>query len=331
MSQRRRGSVVGWIFGVVLLVIAGVSLWQHQFIADSVRAWRFTPQDEVAQLADSVMMTDRGRRLFYASHSILQPAAQFNDSCENVEKTSAVLGCYASRQIFLYDIDSEELAGIKEVTAAHEMLHAAYDRLSSSQRRNVDRLLDIQAEHLRSNEEFQQRIEAYDFESADERYNELHSIIPTEIAVITPELERYYAQYFTDRSRVVALHQQYSGVFQSYQQQAEQMAAAIDRQAAMINAANDSYRRSVQALDSDIAAFNQRAQTPGGFASQAEFDGARSQLMARQSTLEQERQRLTSQIDQYNSLLDEYNGIARHLTSLNNSIDSRVAPTPEVE
>lgn len=331
MNRRQRGNVVGWLLGAVLLVAAVVGIWQHQLIADSVRAWQFEPSPAVSRLADDTTMTERGRMLFYASQSQLQPAEQFNQSCENVEKSSAVLGCYANRQIFIYDIDNAELAGIKEVTAAHEMLHAAYDRLSGSQRRDVDRMLDVAAERLRSNDAFQQRIEAYDFQSVDERYNELHSIIGTEIADLQPVLEQYYTQYFTDRSRVVELYRQYSDVFRKYQDRAERMASTLDAMASQINAENERYNQAIQQLNRDIAEFNAIASARGGFASQQSFEMARNAIVSRQTNLERDRSNIESEISAYSQLLEQYNGTARHLTSLNNSLDSRVAPTPRVD
>ena len=54
-----------------------------------------------------------------------------------------MLGCYHSNQdgIFLYNVQDARLAGVQQVTAAHEMLHAAYDRLSTKDKNYVDGLL----------------------------------------------------------------------------------------------------------------------------------------------------------------------------------------------
>ncbi len=50
-------------------------------------------------------------------------------------KRNAILGCYnpSSRDIYIYNVTNSELDGVKEVTAAHEMLHAAWERLSESE------------------------------------------------------------------------------------------------------------------------------------------------------------------------------------------------------
>ena len=37
---------------------------------------------------------------------------------------TAVLGCYANREISIFNVTDQRLDGIREVTAAHEMLHA---------------------------------------------------------------------------------------------------------------------------------------------------------------------------------------------------------------
>src|SRR6185295_11567695 len=85
-------------------------------------------------------MTPDTRRLFYVYHPVLEDKQAFNSHCTDSEKT-IVLGCYISRTgIYLYDVTDSRLNGVEQVTAAHETLHAAYERLSSSERKRVDGL-----------------------------------------------------------------------------------------------------------------------------------------------------------------------------------------------
>lgn len=329
MKQRRFGNVVAGLAGVLLLVAAGWGLWQHEYLVDWLRAERFVPSEAVAQLTVSTTMTERGTLLFYTSEPQLESAEQFNRSCERVEKGSAVLGCYVNRQIYIYSVDNHELEGIEEVTAAHEMLHAAYDRLSQRERRDVNSLLNQAALSLRADQQFTERLEAYDFVSSDEKHNELHSIIGTEISELDPALEAHYARYFTDRSAVVSLYGQYQAVFVRHKERARQLAEELDRLADTINSLSTAYQRTVAQLESDVAAFNTRADG-GGFESQAAFSSARALLVARQSSLSADYRHITEQHRRYDALLEQYDGIAQHLTSLSNSIDSRVSPAPEV-
>ncbi len=84
------------------------------------------------------------------------------------------------------------------VTAAHEMLHAAYAELAPGQRRRVDQLLD-QAFEASADQRLRDTLAEYADAEPGQRHNELHSILPTEVAELSPPLERYYQRYFEDR------------------------------------------------------------------------------------------------------------------------------------
>lgn len=331
MKQPRSANSATLWFGALLFLVAGWGLINHEYITDWLRAEQFQASSEVQQLVSSTTMTSRGQMLFYASSPQLESAEKFNEACGKVEKTAAVLGCYVSRQIYIYGINNEELPGIEDVTAAHEMLHAAYDRLSTKERRDVNNLLNQAALSLRADERFTKRIDAYDFADSDEKHNELHSIIGTEIANIDPALEEHYSRYFANRQAIVAMYNQYQDVFISYSEQAQELADQLDQLAGNINSLSADYQRAADLLEEDVRQFNRRADQQGGFSSQAEFNQARTELIGRQESLSADYQHIVSERNRYDTLLEEYNGIARHLASLNNSIDSRVAPAPEVD
>lgn len=103
----------------------------------------------------------------------------------------------------MFDVTNQELNGIEQVTAAHEMLHAAYDRLSDSQRQKVDALLLTEADKLKSDPTFSARIAVYAKLPKDQYVNELHSVIGTEVADPGSALEQYYTTYFADRTQVI--------------------------------------------------------------------------------------------------------------------------------
>ena len=107
--------------------------------------WRlrdYAPTQEISLLAESSGMNDRGKKYFYVHDPALLDKAAFTSSCTVGEET-IVLGCYITNQrIYLYNVDDERLAGVEEVTAAHEMLHAAYDRLSPAEKERTNALLE---------------------------------------------------------------------------------------------------------------------------------------------------------------------------------------------
>ncbi len=327
--QPRLRSIFSLVVGVGFVALAIAVFMQRDFIADSIRAYQFTPDAAVASMPAETGMSERGKLLFMASHPKLDDTQQFNTVCENTEKNSMVLGCYFDRTIYLYNVDNKEIAGIEEVTAAHEMLHAAYDRLSASERAAISEPLLAKAEELKSVDEFQARMKAYESLSAEDQLNELHSILATEVRDLPDELESYYAKYFTDRSKTVALYEQYADVFRQLQNETEQLAKSLDALAVEINTRGEAYTQATQQLARDISGFNQRAQS-GEFNSEYEFNAERGALVMRSQQLDIEYRSLQGMIASYDSQKRRYDAVATHLHELTNSLDSSLAPVPEV-
>lgn len=317
------------LLSLCLIALSVGVIWQHNLIYDSWQAYRFQPEDSVAAMADETGMNDRGQLLFFASHPTLMRGEDFNQACESTERNTMVIGCYDGRDIYLYDVDNQELAGVEQVTAAHEMLHAAYDRLSTRQRRQVDVMLQQQADGLKQSAEFSERMDAYATTPAEDRLNELHSILGTEVRQLSDELEAYYRRYFTDRSKVVELFEQYSGVFRELQLESDALVDFLDNLARQINERGDRYRSNSRQLAVEIRQFNRRARD-GDFSSQSAFAAERAALVERSNQLESEYRSIQRMIERYNQQKAHYDEVALHLTQLNNSLDSSIEPAPQV-
>jgi chromosome segregation ATPase len=290
---------------------------------------QYTPSQEIAAIAERSKLSQRGERFFYASTPELDGTQEFSDKCISHETSSAILGCYTGGKIYLFDVSAEELDGIKEVTAAHEMLHAAYDRLSRAEKSRVSTLLEREATRLTEDKEFRERMSVYDDVSADERLDELHSILATEIADLPDELEQYYDQYFINRSAVVVLYKQYSSVFFQLEQQSEQLQVQLERLSQVISSGSTAYEQARDRLRRDIASFNQRAES-GRYSTQTEFARDRASLQTRQAELERQRQQINSLVERYNQQVAQLNAIGGKINSLSESLDSRLAPPPAV-
>ena len=326
----RLGRVISLIATLALLVGCVVAVQQRQFIVDFIRYHQYTPSQQVAALSTGSAMNQRGQFLFYASQPVVDGTQNFNNDCGQHEKSSAVLGCYADEKIYLSDVTNKELAGIEEVTAAHEMLHAAYQRLSSSERAKVDALLSAKNDELMKDKTYADRLAVYGTLPHDEMMNELHSIIGTEVVSVGGDLEQYYSQYFSNRSAVTELYQKYSTVFMKLQAHGAALAAELDQLATTINQATATYNTSAATLSQDITTFNTRASS-GYYSSQSTFKADRSQLLARQQALQTQATAINANIATYNSKKAELDALNLHLTILNNSIDSSLAPAPAVQ
>lgn len=204
--------IVNLLLGLVVFAALYIFLFQRQELVDWWRLSQYKPMPAVAEVADKVGFTEHGRKLFYASQPSIEGREMFNQHCRDTGEESMVLGCYRGQQIFIFDVTDPKLAGVKEVTAAHEMLHAAYDRLSSQDKAQADELVSKQIGSI-EDARFKELVRLYNQNEPGELLNEMHSIIGTEYRGISPELEEYYGRYFTDRTKILDIADAYAGVF----------------------------------------------------------------------------------------------------------------------
>lgn len=329
-SNTSRGSAIGGILAIIITAAAALGvLMNRQQIMDQFAVWQYQPTAEITALAERAAMNETGEFYFYASSPALESAGSFNQDCGKKEPQSAVLGCYVSGRIYIYDVTDERLDGIREVTAAHEMLHAAYDRLPASEKERVNGLLE-QAYSSLANDELKERMELYERTQPGSRTTELHSIFGTEYGNLPLELEEYYGRYFSDRAAVVALHAQYSSVFDSLSARADEINAELDRLSAQIDAAKKAYETEASTLSADVNDYKRRVEQP---VPQEEYDRLtvlRDQLTTRLTTLEQRRRAIDEMVNSYNKLVEEQNQISSEVNSLRQSIDSSLEPAPEL-
>jgi len=324
------GRFVGYLVFIGFCVsTAAFLLVNKQYVVDQLNVWQYAPSSAVEVLADRSGMSSTGKFYFYTSHPAIDDASAFNKACVKKEASTAILGCYNGQNIYIYNVTNPQLDGIQEVTAAHEMLHAAYARMSDSDKQQVNALLEAEYAKLKDNKDFADRMAFYDRTEPGERDNELHSVIGTEVANISPDLESHYKKYFDDRSKVVAEQNKYMGVFTNLQQQSQSLSDQLTQLGNKIEADSANYNAQVTQLNADIQVFNKRANS-GDFSSEAAFQAERSALVARATALDNERTSINNEITQYNNLRQELESMASQSDALNRSIDSSLAPAPSL-
>lgn len=331
MSQtKNRGAAwVGWIISALLIAISA-GLWtQKQNIVDALQYRSYEPTAAIAQVSSEAGFTKDAEFTFFATHPAIQSGKQFNQYCVRQEADSPILGCYASNRIYIFDITDSRLDGIKVVTAAHELLHAEFDRLPDSEKRRLEPLLQAAYEQY-ADDELEARMRYYEKTEPGQSINELHSIVGTEFPSITPELERYYERYFKDRKSLVSVHQKVDQTFDSLKQEARDLVQQIETLVDKINTESESYNTQASALDAAVADFNARAERPGGFTTQSDFQAARLVLVRRSDQLSAFRQQIQSDITRYNLLLSKLESINTEAASLNKSLDSTLSDVPTI-
>ena len=314
-------------FTAIVAVAGGLAAayWFGPQLLDEFRAQQYTPSSHISAIEQRVMLTSAGRRIFYATSPEVQDSGQFNGSCHSVERTTAILGCYYRDRIYLYNVQNSELDGALDVTAAHELLHAAYARLSTFEQRKVDGLVRAAYQKVKNEPTLKRLMEYYKQAEPGAEINELHSILGTTIANLDSELERYYARYFTNRASIVTLNQRYTQVFSELDQQATSLKAKISAEESSLKTETDAYQNELNQLNSDIQSFNQRA-VSGDFSSQ-EFYATRSALSGRVASLNNQQNQLNTRISAYNTMIAEYNKLAVRAQQLNQSMNGVSAPS----
>lgn len=325
-TKGNTSSVVGLVVFSICLIVAGWLFINRVYVIDQLTVWQFEPSRAVQTITERAELSDRGRFYFYASKPEVDEASVFNQQCKKQEEHSAILGCYAARRIFIYNVANAQLDGIKEVTAAHELLHAAWDRLDKAEKERLGALLDKAYTKI-GTDELEERMAYYARTQPGERANELHSIVGTETADLGEELEAYYAQYFTDRQQIVTFHQNYASLFTQIEQRAKAVEAEMATLTSQIESGSASYNAGVSQLNADITSFNSRAQNDG-FNSITAFYAERNALISRSDSLEAQRNEINQQVASYNTLRAELESLSAESEALNRSIDSSLAPAP---
>ena len=307
-----------------LILLGGLVFAAAQF--EEIRDWwwlrNYQPSAQIQALADRAGLSETGRRSFYLGRPQVDDKLGFQAHCPVGEaEGSLVLGCYNQRRIYILEVGRPELAKVMEVTAAHEMLHAAYERLDEEERGRVDRQLEQFYVQV-ANPELDQVLEDYERTEPGQRLNELHSLLPTQIPSLSPELETYYGRYFTNQDQVANAYLAYQGVFKNLQAQIDGLNTDINSLRAEITSLEEaiaSRRSQIDSQGEELDSLRESGQTeeynarvPAYNASVREYNG----MISRYRDL----------IALHNSKVDQLNQLALEQNELVNSLDSKFAP-----
>lgn len=309
---------------LALLSFPFLVYFNAQALSDWWQLRGYTPPAAVTALASQDTMTAYATHVFDVNHPDLEAsAAQFRTDCNETEQT-IVLGCYRSNQdgIFVYDVHDSRLAGVRQVTAAHEMLHAAYDRLNSKDKKYVDGLLMDYFNNSLKDQRIIDTINEYKKTEPNDLVNEMHSIFGTEVPNLPAPMENYYKKYFSNRQAVVNFASNYEAEFTSREDQIK----ADDAQLAILRGRIQDEESSLQAQSSKIDADRSRLDSERAAGDISAYNAGVAPFNGEVDTYNAGVQRLRRDISSYNQLVEARNAIAQELTSLDQSIDTRLAP-----
>jgi hypothetical protein len=321
LKKNLKSIVLVVFFG--LLFLAAINI---QTILDEARFRSYEPAPEISRLADQTTMTRTGRKFFYVSDPELLSGDTFWDRCSINEET-IVLGCYTpERRIFILDVTEQKLEGVVQVTAAHEMLHAAYDRLSRTERNRVDQLTNEVYQQL----EDQRVIDSVEsYRERDPRVvpDELHSILATEVMALSPELEEYYTRYFSNRKTIVEFAENYKDAFDEAKRQLEDIRTRLDQKKVSLvslEAEITNQFENIQALRDDMNDLLERD----------EIEEYNANVDRYNELIRSHRLKVVSynaMVEEFNNLVSQYNNAVVSQRSLYDAIDTRPEPVGQFE
>jgi hypothetical protein len=294
-------------------LFSGLSVVLGSFTKDDAAELRGlleqSEREEVIELAREASLSRRARTLFAGNNPQIRDKGNFARDCPLPESDDTfALGCYDSfsQDIAVLRVERPDLAGVMPVTAAHEMLHAAYEELRRKARKKIDSMIedflvatpqpDIEAE-----------LEVY---SARDRANEVHSLIGTEVRVLTPALEKYYDKFFDDRAAVVTLFEGYEAVFKALEVRFATLTyelAALNEQLISVEGQANAAGNEADSLANQID--NLRAQ--GRIDESNALVGPQNAAVNRANSL----------VNQYNSLVAQYNAKVAELNATGISLN----------
>jgi len=303
---------------VLLIAVAYFANKESRALFDRYVVWRNPPAPAIVELADKTGMSVLGRRIFFASVPSIDDAEEINVNCADIETTMIILGCYVRGRIHVFDVKDERIADAKYVTSAHEMLHAAYARLPKGERNTVNSLLEEAYQYAGDDDELRDVMAEYARVEPEQRYNELHSILGAEHADLFPELEKYYARYFTDRRRIVDMAAQYRTVFKNLEAEQARLKIQLDRLSAKIETDTSILDTMISWLNKDIDGFNEKE-----FYSRREYNAGREVLIEKSKEVNRFKRQIEADISQYDKWVEEYNRLGGKINHLTYQIDSK--------
>lgn len=313
-----------WLKAAALLVILGLiaaGYFERQAITDEIKLATYTPTSAISQLASDDTMTASARHYFYINHPELDDKAAFRQDCPSGTEQTVVLGCYHSGEsgIHLLNVSDPRLAGVEQVTAAHEMLHAAYERLSTSERRQVDGWLEAYYKTV-TDPALIQTFNAYKKSEPGQVVNEMHSIFGTEVANLPSNLENYYKRYFTDRQKITSYYSNYQATFTNLQSQV----TVYDNQLKALKSQIASNEASARDQDTLLNLERNQLSQEAASGDASDYNARVASYNASVDSYNALVQQIQAEVNRYNQIVAARNQIAFTINDLGTELDANV-------
>lgn len=326
-SRSQSHKIHALLFILFWVGVLGAVVLNQQRILDWWKLRGYTPSAKIARVVDVARFNEKGEHLFYVNKPDVLSGSSFTRACPIDAEKTVVLGCYkgGDNGIFLYGVTDKRLDGVVEVTAAHEMLHAAYERLSSRERARVDALLNDYYANGLLDERIRKTIDLYRSTEPKELTNEMHSIFATEVRDLPSELEVYYEQYFSNRKAVVELTEIYQAEFTNRRAQV----VAYDTQLAGLKQSTEALQAQLTSVKRALEAKQAEMQSLRDDGNSAAYNATVPSYNALVNTYNALVGKLRSQIASYNDIVEKRNALALEERQLTQALSAEQLPAVE--
>ena len=352
----RSSRLFQWLFIGAFLVTLWVGGNQDMFL-DWLNVKPQASSPDIERLATATAMTRSAQRIFYRQDPTIEQRREFLKTCSKVPVKGVMMGCYSRRgsvgKIAIQVVTEPRLQGMMEVTAAHEMLHAAYDRFSQSERDRLTPLLESAVTRVKD-ERLLKVLNQYKADDRERYINELHSHLGTEILNLgEPELEKHYEKYFTNRQQTVSFAVKAGSTLRVIDERAEVLKPEIDRleidlkaRRVELDSTESQSKSSSQRLEEQSSALSQiRENAENGLANGdrstgliAEFENQRSRFNDAVEVHNAQVRERQVKIDSYNNIavdykkkVDEYNQLGHNERSLFDGLREKGSTHPAAD
>ena len=312
---------------IFFLFIAAIVLNIFPVLTSFSETKSFEPTTEIQNLEKALKLSEGAKALFYATQpKIISDKKIFKSLClaedESTEKVgigkdTSILGCFIPKteSIYIYNPGDSRISGVKENSAAHELLHAAYLKLNNKEKESVDALI----EHFFSksaDEKLRQRIVSF---SKERRLNELHSILGTETLKLPPELELHYSKYFVDRKSVVSFSRSFDNELDNRKTKIKELDNELEIKKAQI----ESNKKVIGEISTEVNAEKSRIESIRGNQEPKKINKAIDEVNTKISKMNKLIRETDVLINQYNRIVIQRNSYSKDTSGLIKKIDTR--------
>ncbi|SFA96650.1 hypothetical protein [Cellulomonas marina] len=268
------------------------------------------PSAEVAALADEAHLSTEGRELFVAARPELLDAATFvgrrsdgtgtDPGADPGAPSGVAVGCYqrgAQDSIVLYRPADERLRGSVVETAAHETLHAGWERLGDEERARLVPLLEAALAAVPAEDRLHAQLAGSVGDRPESRPTELFAYLGMQAwreGGLDPALEAAWGRFVEDRAALVGVHAAWRGALDATAAEIRSASDALvaregaDAQARALYerdaASRDVYREAWTAKSAEVAAMG-AAERDGLLLSWTWWDGTELPMAPAEDTL----------------------------------------------